>query len=243
MQRYSSSERPHGTTLSSVNAITALSNLPVCGCCTEPHSKSMRHQRIRSPQTTTQLAPETSRQMDSIALIRRLHQHRLWVNGELLDTADQLTEEQLRQPFEIGQGSIWKSLAHLYAAEYVWLDALVGNENPLTPGDARGKLPGNQEGEAAMTALSELRSRWSELDQRWTAYLIALSSDSLTETVYKNNSVSGQRLPTQRSDILIHVCTHAQYTTAQVVNMMRHVGVEQLPDPMLITLARQEQKA
>ena len=64
----------------------------------------MRHQRIRSPQTTTQLAPESSRQMDSIALIRRLHQHRQWVNDELLNTADQLTEEQLRQPFEIGHG-------------------------------------------------------------------------------------------------------------------------------------------
>ena len=179
--------------------------------------------------------------MDSIALIRRLHQHRQWVNGKLLDAAEQLTDEQLRQPFEIGQGSIWRSLTHLYAAEYVWLEALMGNESPLTPGDARGKLPGNQEGEAAITGLSELRSRWSELDQRWTAYLTALSSGSLRETVYKNNSVSGQRLPTQRSDILIHVCTHAQYTTAQVVNMMRQVGVEQLPDPMLITLAREEQ--
>ncbi len=70
--------------------------------------------------------------------------------------------------------------------------------------------------------------------------LARLVSDSLTEVVYKNSSVSGQRLPTQRSDILIHVCTHAQFTTAQVVNMMRHAGVEQLPDSMLITLARQE---
>jgi uncharacterized damage-inducible protein DinB len=50
-----------------------------------------------------------------------------------LATAEQLTEQQLRQPFQIGQGSIWLSLTHLYAAEYVWLDALTGNENPLTP--------------------------------------------------------------------------------------------------------------
>ncbi len=88
------------------------------------------------------------------------------MNDELLDTADQLTEEQLRQPFEIGQGSIWMSLTHLYAAEYVWLEALMGNETPLTPGDVRGKLPGNQEGEAAMISLSELRSRWKELNDR-----------------------------------------------------------------------------
>ena len=179
--------------------------------------------------------------MDSIALIRRLHQHRQWANSRVFEAAEKLTDEQLRQPFQIGQGSIWQSLTHLYAAEYVWLEALVGNESPLTPGDARGKLPGNQQGKGAMTSLSELRSRWTELDERWTAYLADLTSDSLTEIVYKTNSLTGQRAGTQRSDILLHVCTHAQYTTAQAINMMRHVGVDELPDPMLITLARQEQ--
>ena len=178
--------------------------------------------------------------MDAIALVRRLHQHRLWVNRELLAAAEQLSDEQLRRNFPIGQGSIWKSLTHLYAAEYVWLEALAGNENPLTPGDLRGRLPGNQEGEGAMNSVPDLRFRWSELDERWTGYLTDLQRDSLTEMVYKLNSISRQRQSTTRCDILLHVCTHAQYTTAQVINMMRHVGVEQLPDPMMITLARKE---
>ncbi|APZ93357.1 DinB family protein [Fuerstiella marisgermanici] len=177
--------------------------------------------------------------MNSTELLRRLHEHRRWANHRLLDTAEQLNHEQLHQAYPIGQGSIWKTLTHLYAAEYVWLEALTGNESPLTPGDARGKLPGNQEGEGAMASLTELRARWRELDQRWVAYLAALEPESLSETVYKNNSVSGQRLPTQRSDILIHVCTHAQYTTAQLVNMLRQAGQTDLPDVMLISMARE----
>lgn len=178
--------------------------------------------------------------MNTEDLIRRLHQHRQWSNWKLFAVAEGLSESQLRQQFEIGQGSIWKSLTHLYAAEYVWLEALTGNESPLTPGDARGKLPGNQEGEGAMSTLTELRIRWSDLDQRWAAYLTALEPESLSETVYKNNSVSGQRLPTQRSDILVHVCTHAQYTAAQLVNMLRQAGQTDLPDVMLISMAREE---
>jgi len=39
------------------------------------------------------------------------------------------------------------------------------------------------------------------------------------------------------------VCTHAQYTTAQVINMLRQLGAQPLPDPMLITLARGEAAA
>ncbi len=178
--------------------------------------------------------------MDSIVLIRRLHEHRQWANKKLLDVAGQLSAEQLRRSFEIGQGSIWKSLLHLYAAEYVWLEALTGDEDPLTPGDVVGKLPGNQEGPEAIASLSELQARWSGLDERWNRYLEQLSPDALGDAVFKINSLTGQRSGTRRSDVLLHVCTHAQYTTAQAINMMRHVGVEQLPDPMLISLARQE---
>jgi hypothetical protein len=40
--------------------------------------------------------------------------------------------------------------------------------------------------------------------------------------------------------VLLHVCTHALYTGAQVVNMLRESGVEKLPETMLISLARHE---
>ena len=53
-------------------------------------------------------------------------------------------------------------------------------------------------------------------------------------------SSNGKRTGTRRSDLLLHVCTHAHYTAAQVVNMLRQLGESSLPDPMLITLARQQ---
>jgi uncharacterized damage-inducible protein DinB len=183
--------------------------------------------------------------MTTVELIRRLHQHREWVNGNLLTAAAELTHEQLRQPFPIGQGSVWKSLVHLYAAEYVWLGALEGNEEPLVQGDLPGKLPGNQEGEGRITGLEELRQRWSELDQRWAAYLAALRPEALDDQIYKKSSSVGlgKRFGTRRADVLLHVCTHAQYTTAQVVNMLKHLGLEKLPETMLISLARREDAA
>jgi hypothetical protein len=39
---------------------------------------------------------------------------------------------------------------------------------------------------------------------------------------------------------LLHVCTRAHYTTAQVVNMLRHCGVEKLLPVMLIAMALAE---
>ena len=178
--------------------------------------------------------------MTATELIRRLHQHRVWVNRQLIEAAGSLTEDQLRMQFAIGQGSIWKTLTHLYAAEYVWLAALNGDEEPLTPGDAVGKLPGNQEGEGAVQSIEELKIRWSELDDQWQNYLTKLNESKLDEKVYKVSSLSGKRAATLRSDILLHICTHAQYTTAQLINMLRQAGQTDLPDVMLISMARIE---
>jgi uncharacterized damage-inducible protein DinB len=177
---------------------------------------------------------------DAVTPIRRLHQHRGWVNENLVAAAEGLREEDLRREFAIGQGSVWKSLVHLFAAEYVWLESLLGNEDPLLRGDLPGKIPGNQLGEGKIASLAELKQKWTELQGRWMSYLAELKPESLDDVVYKIVMSTRQRMATKRSDILLHVCTHAQYTTAQVVNMLRQIGVEKLPETMLISLARSD---
>lgn len=180
--------------------------------------------------------------MNGSAVIRRLHEHRMWANRRLLNSARSLTAEQLRTSFPIGQGSIWRSLTHLYAAESVWLAALLGHESFLVQGDVPGKLPGNQEGEGAIGSLDELQDLWDRLDQRWNEYLRGLTDELLDEIVYRVSSSSGagRRFGNRRADVLLHVCTHGQYTTAQIANMLRHVQAGEIPDTMLITLARNQ---
>src|SRR6516165_8286575 len=121
--------------------------------------------------------------MNAVELIQRLHRHRAWVNGNLLTAAAGLSDEQLRSEFPIGQGSVWKSLLHLYAAENVWLEALLGNEAFLVPGDVPGKIPGNQQGKGGITSLDDLRQKWSVLEQRWIDYLASLTPLALDEVV------------------------------------------------------------
>lgn len=180
--------------------------------------------------------------MDAVALIRRLHEHRSHVNRLLLDAAAALSDEELRRPFDIGQGSLWRTLLHLYGAEYVWLGTLLGEERAVLPGDLPGDLPGTQRGEGGVRSLAELRSRWAELDGRWREYLGGLTPESLGETVYRTRPVEGRprRLAAGRSDVLLHLSLYAQYTTAQAVNILKRLGVTPLPDPMLITLARSQ---
>ena len=177
--------------------------------------------------------------MNAVQVIQRLHQHRAWVNRNLLTSAADLSDDQLRQTFAIGQGSLWKSLTHLYAAEYVWLEALLGNQEAVTPGDLPGQLPGNQAGAGGISSLEDLRQKWLELELRWNDALSQLTEENLDEIVFRK-SVAAGTFGSRRADILLHVCTHAHYTTAQIVNMFRQCGVQKFPDVMLIAMARQE---
>ncbi len=177
--------------------------------------------------------------MQNLEIVRRLHQHRGWVNRQLLASAEKLDAAQLQAPLAIGQGSLWRSLTHLYAAEYVWLAALEGNDSAVLPGDAPDQLPGNQQGAGGIQSVAELAEKWAALEGRWQHYLAGLGAQQLDELVYRK-STYGPRRATRRGDVLSHVCTHAHYTVAQVMNMLRQLGVKPLPDPMLISMARAE---
>lgn len=184
--------------------------------------------------------PGRRKHMNAVELVQRLHYHRSWVNRNLLTAVSPMSVEQLRSPFPIGQGSIWKSLLHLYAAEYVWLETLLGDDDPLLQGDVPGRIPGNQQGEGGITGLEDLKQKWEALEERWVAYLQSLTPESFADIVYKKSTSYGQgkRYGTSRGDVLLHVCTHAQYTAAQIVNMLKQSGAKELPETMLITLAR-----
>ena len=93
--------------------------------------------------------------MDAVALTRGLPEHRSRVKQLLLGTA-LCSEEDLRRPFDIGRGTLWRTLTHLYAAEFVWIAAFRGDERAAASGD----LPGNQLGEGGFRSLAKLRSRW-----------------------------------------------------------------------------------
>jgi uncharacterized damage-inducible protein DinB len=167
--------------------------------------------------------------MQSIDVIRRLHEHRMWCNGLLRESAAMLDEGQLRRPFEMGRGSLWATLVHFYAAEQVWLEAL------------HGQASATLSGPDAFETFEVLSEAWTSLDRRWRQYLDALTEAQLDQPVRRVSTRGGVRRAwtTPASDVLLHVCTHAQYTTAQAANMLRHLGVTP-PDTQLITLSRSE---
>lgn len=135
----------------------------------------------------------------------------------------------LYQPFDLGRGTLLVTLSHLYLAERVWLEAVEGNPPPGA-------------GELTFDALADLEERWDELESRWSRFLASLDASDLDRVVEKPSSAAASPQRTPLLDVLIHVCTHAQYTIAQAANMLRQLG-QTPPDTPLITLSRGQHSA
>jgi len=157
--------------------------------------------------------------MNAIDLIRRMHDHRRWANARLQRASRRLTDPQLRQTFPIGQGSVWATLVHLYGAEWAWIETLTGRVDAAVPGPE------------AFADLDALFEAWKLNEERWRQFLDGLTPDQLGQPIARQSiSTAGEIKTMPMSDVLVHVCTHAQYTGAQMMNMLRQLGAADLKD-------------
>ena len=165
--------------------------------------------------------------MTAAGLVQRMHAHKRWANRRLLDAVEELPERDRHRSFGIGHGSAWASIVHLWAVDAVWIETIHGREDaPLARTDAVGSP-------------EALEALWDVADQRWVDLLDILDDGELSRPIWRiSSSTGGRRRGMPLHDVLIHVCTHAQYTGGQLVNILRRLRVEELPRISLSTMSR-----
>src|SRR5579864_8384633 len=59
--------------------------------------------------------------------MRSLYDYNAWANRRAMEAASKLTTEQFVRPLGSSFGSVRDTLAHIYGAEFVWLERFQGN--------------------------------------------------------------------------------------------------------------------
>lgn len=133
-------------------------------------------------------------------------------DAELLAAMRGLSPEQLDRPFEMGPGSIRATFEHNLGALRGWADVYANRpRRAWLPDDG----PYTIEQLEAITA--ELHDDWADIADKF----------ALDEVIERPRGDSTRRFT--RAHILVHVTTHSMHHRAQMINMLRHVGVEELP--------------
>lgn len=145
-----------------------------------------------------------------LASLRDLFGYGLWANRCVWDTAADVNDEQLDRSFELGEGSLRKTLAHIYGAERAWHERCAGPEAEALP---RGR---------ETHSLAEIREATGRISRVRDDWLASFSNADLDREIAYDKD--GHTYAHPLSDVLLHVCNHGMHHRAQALNMLRRMG-------------------
>ncbi len=144
--------------------------------------------------------------------IRAYEAYSDWGTRTLLDIAATLSDAQLDRPFEMGLGTLRKTLCHLVQAEEWW-------HTNWTKGPA-GAFPEADETVTFADLAKRFAAAWAARDR----FVGTLKDGDMTRPVtVKPRPDLTLEFPLDVS--LVQLCGHATQHRAQMLNMLRHVGV------------------
>ena len=145
--------------------------------------------------------------------LRALFVHADWARDRLLAAAASLDDHALDRAFEIGPGTLRRTLRHLRSAERYWLSTWQGRPRDADPaGDG-------------VLSVAALGDHFRETAAEREAFLDAEGMEGQRHVVeFEDESGHSYRVPL--GDLMLHVCNHAGHHRAQVANMLRRVGAD-----------------
>lgn len=163
--------------------------------------------------------------------IRHLFDYTEWANDLALKAAAELPDEDLRRDVAISHNSIFGTLLHMAAAEWIWLERWHGR----SPSKAEAWPQWTPE---TCADLAVLKERWQDIVDRRARYVSELDETRLAaELPFKLLSGDPNSLPLV--DQMQHVANHATLHRGQVVGMIRQLGIEPPSTDLLFYLRRE----
>jgi uncharacterized damage-inducible protein DinB len=149
----------------------------------------------------------------SPAEIQQLYDYNAWANRRSLAAAENLKAEEFIKPLGSSFNSVRDTLAHIYGAEWIWLERFQGRSPAALPNVTE------------FQELPSLRERWLEQEQRLLTFVRGVTQSDLdSEMEYKTLKFGVFRNPLWQS--MQHVVNHGTYHRGQVTTMLRQLGAE-----------------
>jgi uncharacterized damage-inducible protein DinB len=140
-----------------------------------------------------------------------LYEYNAWANRRALQAASALPKEQFVKPLGSSFSSVKDTLAHIYGAEWIWLERF------------EGRSPSSFPDMTEFDEIEKLKTRWLEFEPRLLNFARGLTQDALDRVMeYKTMKFGVYRNPLWQS--MQHVVNHGTYHRGQVTTMLRQLG-------------------
>jgi uncharacterized damage-inducible protein DinB len=149
----------------------------------------------------------------SLDMIRGLYRYHWWANRRLFDVTAALGDETAARDLgpQWSQPTLRGMLAHIYAADWVWLERWQGRSPTGLPADRD------------FGTLADLRARWDGFEAEQRGFIEALPADGLARLVaYRDTRGHPYTLPLW--PLLQHVVNHATHHRSEIATMLTVVS-------------------
>lgn len=147
----------------------------------------------------------------NITYIHMLYNYNTWANQRILDTASELSPDQLLSQVGAGFDSIRDILVHTMAAQWIWLSRW------------QGVSPTSLFDPVEFPDLAAIRSRWEALETETQAFVAGLFEAGLDQTISYRNT-RGQPFAYQLWQMMVHQVNHATQHRSEVAAILTHLG-------------------
>ena len=155
----------------------------------------------------------------------QLSAYHLWANQLLLDVILQLSEEKQKQEVSSSFRSLYLTVLHIWNAEYIWWQRMKLQERIVGPGESfKGDM-------------KELSNQLLKQDRQWNEW-IGNAQENMLHHVFQYQNIKGEQFKQPTFQMILHVFNHGTYHRGQLVNMLRQLGVEKIPQTDFIVWSR-----
>lgn len=145
--------------------------------------------------------------------IELLYRYDRWANDLVFGCASKLTAGQFIRDLQSSHRSVRDTLAHILAAEWIWLKRWLGTspKSLLDP--------------AEFPDVASLSAKLREVEQDQIKFIETLTDESLAEVIAYTNT-KGERWEYPLGHLMQHLVNHSSYHRGQVTTMLRQLGAE-----------------
>ena len=160
-------------------------------------------------------------------ILRQFALYNVWANQKLLDVILALPEEKQMQEVPSSFKSLYTTVLHMWDAESIWWQRMKLHERIIVPSENfKGTL------QDVANGLLQQNRQW----ENWVSNATEISLEHVFQ--YQNSKKEQFKQPIYQ--MILHVFNHGTYHRGQLVNMLRQLGVEKIPQTDFIVWSRKK---
>lgn len=152
---------------------------------------------------------------------RLLYTYNSWANHRTLDSCAGLSLEQFTHDLGSSFRSVRDTLAHIYGAEWIWLERW------------HGRIPKALPFPSDFPDFDSVRSRWAQHEANLDTFIASLTPSEL-ERVIKYKNTEGVPFEGPLWPMLQHVVNHGSYHRGQIATLLRQLGAKAVSTDLIV---------